>query len=98
MSMKASVLSSSKIFIEGIWPSRTLQKTQSVIMTLRSDRERPAVGIGCLPVLDGHDGVIEPLGQRPDLAAVDHHLPALVGQLAHRRDDRRGAGSPRLVQ
>ena len=30
MSMKTRVLSSSKIFIEGTWPSRILQKTQSM--------------------------------------------------------------------
>src|SRR5260370_19835834 len=54
----------------------------------RSDRERPAIGVRGLAVLDGHDGVVELLGERSDLAPVDHHLLALVGQLAHRRDHR----------
>src|SRR3972149_5025706 len=89
MSMIVSVRPSSKIFIEGICPSRILQKTQSMAPL---DLEGPAMGIGRLPVLDPHDGVVEPLGQRADLAAVDDNLLALVGKLAHRRDDGRRSG------
>src|SRR4026208_1235884 len=61
---------------------------------LHSDRPRPAVRVRRLAVLDRHDRVVEALGERTDLAAVDHHPLALVGQLAHRRDDRGGAAAP----
>src|SRR5215510_6910781 len=118
MSMKAIVMSSSKIFMDGICPSRSLQKTQSVIYGPpigrsreppwrlhppssshrsdghrqtrsrsappsspgTSDRQRPAVRIRRLAVLDRDDRVVQALGERPDPAAVDHHLLALVGQ------------------
>src|SRR5258705_3263406 len=51
----------------------------------------PVVGIGGLRVLDAHDGVVELLGQRRGPPAVDDHALALVGELAHWRDDRRRA-------
>src|SRR4029077_18830449 len=77
---------------------RVNSATEPIIDSLAtSDRERPAIGVRGLAVLDGHDGVVELLGERPDLAPVDHHLLALVGQLAHRRDHRGGAGAPQLL-
>src|SRR4029453_5107853 len=63
-----------------------------------SDRQCPAVRIRRLAVLDRDDLVVQALGERTDPAAVDDHLLALVGQLAHWRDDRGGAGAPHLLQ
>src|SRR4026208_387389 len=60
---------------------------------LHSDRQRPAVRVRRLAVLDRHDRVVEALGERTDLAAVDHHPLALVGQPAHPPHDPRPAAA-----
>src|SRR6185503_15865669 len=97
MSMKVRVRSSSWILNEGICPSRILQKTQSMGPPWL-DLEGPAMRIRKLAVLDAHDGVVQPLGERPDAAVLDHHLVPAVGQLAHRRDDGGGAGAEHFLE
>src|SRR5262245_48873500 len=80
--MNVSVRSSSWIFPDGSCQSQILQNTQSPMDAISdlgpSHLDRPAVGIRRAPVLDPHDRVVEALGQRPDLAAVDDHAFALV--------------------
>src|SRR3989441_10779059 len=63
-----------------------------------SGRHRPSARVGCGTGLDGDDGVVEPLGQLADAAAVDHDALALEGQLADRGDDGGGARAPDLLQ
>src|SRR2546430_1624173 len=62
------------------------------------DRHRPSSDLGGGAVLDADDGVVQPLGQLTDPAAVDDDAVALEGELTHRRDDGGGAGAPDLLQ
>src|SRR5678816_3414464 len=93
--------------IEGIWPSRILQNTQSLIGDASlsrvdsgngSDDSRPSVRVRRGAVLDTHDGVVQLLREGTGAASVDGDPFVLVGQLAHGRDDRRGAGGPGLLE
>src|SRR5215471_17121878 len=63
-----------------------------------SDLDGPAVRIRRLAILDAHDRVVQPLGERADLAVVDYHPLALVGQLADGRDDGRRTGAPHFLE
>src|SRR5262245_61206745 len=68
--------------ISGRW-----ERGPSYAISRRSDGDRPAAGVGCAPVLDVHDGVVELLRQLAGAAASDDQTLALVGELPDRGDD-----------